>query len=35
VPGTKLAAADGLADDLGDGGRGGGDQETPRLGKDF
>ena len=32
---TKLAAADGLADDLGDGGDGAGDQETPRLGKDF
>jgi hypothetical protein len=32
---TTLAAADGLADDLGDGCRSGGDQEPPRLGKDF
>jgi hypothetical protein len=32
---TKLAAADGLADDLGDGCGRGGDQEPPRLSKDF
>jgi hypothetical protein len=32
---TKSALANGFAYDLGDGGGGGGDQETPRLSKDF
>ena len=32
---AKLAATDGLADDLGDGSGGGGDQESPRLGENL